>query len=164
MASYERDFESRAERFDRQWVELLQELRVTQTGVQILTGFLLAMPLQSRFPDLDRTERTAYGLAIAFALAATVLIIAPVSTHRVLFRKRQKDTIVETGDTLAQLGLASLGLSLACAATLVFHLVFGPTAGFAAGAGVLLAVIALWSVVPLWLRSASGADERPSDP
>ena len=45
--------ETPAERLDRNWSELLQELRVTQTGIQILTGFLLILPFQARFLDLD---------------------------------------------------------------------------------------------------------------
>ncbi len=31
--------ETETERLDRHWASLLQELRVAQTGVQVLTGF-----------------------------------------------------------------------------------------------------------------------------
>ena len=45
--------ESSNQRLDRNWQEMLQELRVMQTGIQILTGFLLTLPFQSRFEELD---------------------------------------------------------------------------------------------------------------
>ena len=76
---------------DRNWNEMLQELRVTQTGTQILTGFLLAIAFQNRFAELDRFQETVYlGLVLA-AVLTTALGLAPVNLHRVLFRQHAKD-------------------------------------------------------------------------
>src|SRR3712207_4786869 len=80
--------ETPAERSDRNWNGLLQELRVTQTGVQILTGFLLTLPFQERFEDLDGYQRTLYLVLVLLAILTTGLITAPVSLHRILFGKR----------------------------------------------------------------------------
>ena len=41
--------ENALERVDRNLVELLQEVRVVQTGVQVLFAFLLTAPLAPRF-------------------------------------------------------------------------------------------------------------------
>src|SRR5689334_19894510 len=79
--------ETEAERLDRNWTEMLQELRVTQTGTQILTGFLLTIPFQQRFAELDDTQRGIYLVLVAFAALATILALAPVSLHRALFRQ-----------------------------------------------------------------------------
>ena len=91
--------------------ELLQELRVSQTGVQILTGFLLTLPLQTTFARLTTFERNTYVAAIAFSILATCLLIAPVAMHRILFRERRKGTLVDVGSSVAKAGLAMLALA-----------------------------------------------------
>src|SRR3712207_2307676 len=117
--------ESHQERLDRNWNELLQELRVTQTGVQILTGFLLTLPFQERFEVLDTYQRTLFLVLVAFAVLTTALIVAPVSLHRILFRKHLKSEVVGSGDRLARAGLVALALTIAGAAMLVFDVVVG---------------------------------------
>ena len=95
--------ESEEERINRNWDELLQELRVTQVGVQILTAFLLTVPFQQRFVELTELQRNAYLVTIGFAAVATALIIAPLSFHRLVFRRRQKPWLVRTAHHSAQL-------------------------------------------------------------
>ena len=74
----------------RNWNELLQELRVTQTGVQILTGFLLTVPFSNRFEDLTAFQRDVYLAVLAGSVLTTGLVVAPVAMHRVLFRQRRR--------------------------------------------------------------------------
>jgi hypothetical protein len=143
--------ESVNERMDRNWNELLQELRVAQTGVQILTGFLLTVPFQQRFGDLDEYQRAVYLVLVVLAVAATGFIVAPVSLHRILFRRGLKRELVDSADTLAQTGLAMLGLVLAGAALLLFDVVVDRTAGIVAGAATLVGLSVVWIVVPLRL-------------
>src|SRR5690606_543031 len=100
--------ESERERINRNWHELLQELRVTQVGVQILTAFLLMLPFQRRFVEISETQRTVYLVIVCFAAAATGLIIAPVSYHRMVFRRRQKPWLVRAAHLASQLGLICL--------------------------------------------------------
>src|SRR5689334_8609310 len=92
--------ETEAERLDRNWTELLQELRVTQTGTQILTGFLLTIPFQQRFAALDPGQLTVYLVLVGFAALATILALAPVSLHRSLFRTGRKGEIVRLSNRL----------------------------------------------------------------
>jgi hypothetical protein len=148
------------ERMDRNWNELLQELRVAQTGVQILTGFLLTVPFQQRFGDLDEYQRAVYLVLVVLAVAATGFIVAPVSLHRLLFRRGLKRELVESGDTLAQTGLAMLALVLAGAALLLFDVVVDRRAGVIAGAATLVGLTVIWVVVPLRLshRARSETD------
>jgi hypothetical protein len=148
------------ERMDRNWNELLQELRVAQTGVQILTGFLLTVPFQQRFGELDEYQRAVYLVLVVLAVAATGFIVAPVSLHRLLFRRGLKRELVESGDTLAQTGLAMLALVLAGAALLLFDVVVDRTAGLIAGAATLIGLTVIWVVVPLRLshRARSETD------
>ena len=77
--------ETETERLDRNWSDLLQELRVVQTGVQLPTGFLLTLPFQSRFTKLSNFEQNVYLATVVASVAATGNFIAPVSLHRILF-------------------------------------------------------------------------------
>ncbi len=149
--SDERD-ETPTERADRNWDELLQELRVTQTGVQILTGFLLTLPFQSRFADLDGFEVATFVAVVLVSVTATGLLVAPVSIHRALFRLRRKDETVAVGHRLAQLGLLALGLAITGVALLVFSVVLGrPTALYVAAA-VAVGLTGLWAALPITMR------------
>ena len=99
---------------------MLQELRVTQTGTQILTGFLLTIPFQQRFTELDDGQRTIYLVLVAFAALATILALAPVSLHRALFRQGAKPQIVAITNRLLIGALLSVAITLI--GTVVAHL------------------------------------------
>jgi len=147
--------ETEAERLDRNWSSLLQELRVTQTGVQLLTGFLLTLPFQPRFAQLDGTMHIVYLMTFACSIGATVLLVAPVGMHRVLFRRRRLDVIVSISHGCAIAGLILLGIALAGVAVVIFDAVIGPTGAWIAGACTLAALVTFWFVVPLPLRRRS---------
>lgn len=144
--------ETPAERLDRNWNSLLQELRVTQTGVQLLTGFLLTLPFQNRFAALDRALQTTYLVTVAFSLAATVLLVAPVGIHRLLFRRHRLRTVVSVAHRCAYAGLVLLGLALVGVAVVVFGTVLGVEAGWAAGVLTAAPMAAAWVAYPIWLR------------
>jgi hypothetical protein len=150
---YTRTHENEAEKLDRNWNELLQELRVSQTGVQVLTGFLLTLPLQPKFADLSNLERDIYVVAISLSILATGLLVAPVSMHRVLFRKRRKESLVEVGNWVARAGLVALALASAAVAAFVFSVVFNETVGLWVGAATLLVFALVWLVLPLLMQS-----------
>src|SRR3954470_755872 len=97
--------ESESERLTRNLNELLQELRVTQTGIQILTGFLLTLPFSQRFRDLDATQRGAFLAILAGSVITTGLVTSPVAFHRVLFRHGQRPWLVEAANRAARAGL-----------------------------------------------------------
>ena len=151
--------ETEAERLDRNWNELLQELRVTQTGVQILTGFLLTLPFQQRFTELDAYQHALFLVLVVLSVLTTALIVAPVSLHRILFRKHLKRELVDSADKLARGGLVFLALTIAGAAMLVFDVVVGRTEGRVVGAAALLLLVVFWLVVPLRLSRNAGADD-----
>src|SRR4029453_1166479 len=92
--------ESPNERSDRNWADILQELRVALTGTQLIGGFLLAGGFQPRFEDLDDYQLTLYLILVSMAGLATVIGLAPVTLHRTLFRRQVKERIVRTGNRL----------------------------------------------------------------
>jgi Family of unknown function (DUF6328) len=149
------------ERADRNWDELLQELRVTQTGIQILSGFLLTLPFQQRFTQLDGPLRTLFLTAVVLATISTGLVVAPVAWHRLAFRQGRKVELVEAADRLAKLGLVFIGLTVVVVLALVFGFVLGDGAAVAAGTAALVVFALLWLVVPLLtLRGASRTAAR----
>ncbi|KUI03485.1 sodium:proton antiporter [Mycolicibacterium acapulense] len=153
---YHRD-ETEAQRLDRNWSSLLQELRVAQTGVQLLTGFLLILPFTDHFSDLDGVMRTVYLVTVACSVGATVLLIAPVSMHRLLFRRHRMRTLVSTAHSFAITGTLLLGVALAGVATIIFDAVADRVAAWIAGGGVLVALIVFWYLVPLRHRTPRDA-------
>jgi hypothetical protein len=144
--------ETEAQRLDRNWLSLLQELRVVQTGVQLLTGFLLTLPFQPRFDSLDTTMRVVYLTTVACSISATVLLEAPVALHRLLFRRHRIESVVSLAHRFAYTGLLLMGVAMAGVAVLIFGAVAGPTAGAIAGACALAAELGFWVLLPLRVR------------
>ncbi len=145
--------ETPLQRLDRNWSDLLQELRVVQTGVQVLTGFLLTLPFQARFEQLDTDGRTVYLVTVSLAVVATGFLIAPVSLHRVLFRRHARAVTVELTHRLAQTGIAFLGLAVIGVVLLIFQVVVGQGAGVLAAVLTAALLAGLWVVLPLRVRN-----------
>jgi hypothetical protein len=136
----------------------LQELRVAQTGVQLLTGFLLTLPFQERFTTLDTQSRTVYLVTVAFSVASAILLIAPVGMHRILFRQRRMSLIVAAAHRCAFYGLLLLGMALTGVTELIFGTVAGQVAGWVAGGIGLAGFCTFWVLVPLAMQNAGPND------
>jgi hypothetical protein len=121
----ERPDESEADRLDRNFADLLQELRVTRAGVQILFAFLLTLPFGARFGDIDTFEKVVDIGALLSAAIAAASIIAPVAYHRMLFRRGRKPQLVAAAHRLAAIGLAFRLVAMAGAILLVTDFVLG---------------------------------------
>ena len=150
--------ETETERLDRNWSSLLQELRVAQTGVQLLTGFLLTLPFQPRFDRLDDTMRAVYVATVSCSVAATLALVAPVAMHRLLFRQHRLRILVSATHRLAYAGLVLLGVALVGVTVVVFDVVYGRTAAMLAGCVALVSFAILWMVLPLCMRAVAKPD------
>jgi hypothetical protein len=144
--------ETQTERLDRNWGQLVQELRVTQTGTQILTGFLLTLAFQSRFGKLDPEQVQIYLGLVILAGLTTALGLTPVAIHRALFRKRAMAQLVATGNILLKVTLACVGLILVGTTLFIFAVVVSTRAGIIAGIVTLVAAAILWILVPFGIR------------
>ncbi|MER7001596.1 DUF6328 family protein [Dactylosporangium sp. NPDC000555] len=144
--------ETPEQRFDRNWTELLQELRVAQTGVQILFAFLLTLPFDQRFAGVSQGQKAAYIATLLCTAVATLCLIAPVSHHRILFRRGRKRELVAISSNLAGIGLVFLWLSIVGAVFLVFDVVLGPAWAVAVGGAFAVAFIAVWYLLPALKR------------
>jgi hypothetical protein len=154
--------ETEQERLTRNFNELLQELRVSQTGVQILTGFLLTLPFTDRFGDLDSVQKGAYLAVLVGSVVATGLIVAPVAFHRVLFRQGERPWLVTNANRAARAGLLALALTTSGVIWLVFDVVTDRTFASVAGLVALVFFATLWAVLPLLHRSDNARSPRPA--
>ncbi|HEU4897460.1 MAG TPA: DUF6328 family protein [Actinomycetota bacterium] len=143
--------ENELQSVDRHFNELLQELRVAQTGVQILFAFLLGLAFTPRFPDLTGSQQGVYLVTLVMSAISAALLIAPVGYHRTVFRQRLRPQLVETGHRFAIAGLVLLLLALVGAVNLAASFVLGARAALLAGALAGLFAL-LWFVIPLVAR------------
>ena len=144
--------ETEAERADRNFNELLQELRVAQTGVQILFAFLLTLPFTNRFTQITGFDRWVYVGTVLATATATALLIAPVSYHRLVFRRGRKAQLVRAASGLAKLGLLALLLAMLGAVFLVIDVVLGGPVAAVLVALLAVLYVSLWYVLPLLRR------------
>jgi hypothetical protein len=155
--------ETDLERCDRNLVELLQEVRVVQTGVQVLFGFLLMAPLSTGFARLHTRQHVEYYISFALAGVAAFVLIAPTAYHRILFRRGDKEYLVTTANRLTLAGLCAVGLSMTGATVFVSDVIFGPWPAIVAGAIAGATCIALWGVLPLARRRELAESRRVAD-
>lgn len=154
--------ETEQQRIDRNFTELLQEVRVAQTGVQILFAFLLGLAFTQRFTELGTTGDVVYLATLLLAALAAGLLIAPVAFHRLVYARRLKRQVVEVGHRCALAGLGALVLTLAGAVHLAAALVVGGLFAPLLAAGLAVVLGCLWFVLPVLSRRHH--QHAPRDP
>ncbi|MFH8801211.1 DUF6328 family protein [Streptomyces sp. NPDC017936] len=150
--------ETPRERVNRRWNEILQETRVTQTGVQILFGFLLSVAFTPTFRQLETLDRGIYVTTVVLGAAATASLIAPVSIHRFLSGQRMKDEVVEAAGRLMMCGMVLLALTIGCTLLLILRFVVPGVLAEVLVGTVMLWFGLCWYALPLRLRRR--ADRR----
>jgi Family of unknown function (DUF6328) len=146
---------------DRNVDELLQETRVATAGVQFLFAFLLTLPFAQRFEDLTAFHRDVYTVTLLSTACAAIVLIAPVSFHRVLFRQHEKAAVVTFADRALMVGLVLLLVGIASAVLLVLDVVLGRAAGIAGCALIAVLATGLWFVLPGVRRARSDDGAAP---
>jgi hypothetical protein len=141
--------ETDTERLDRKWNDLLQELRVMQTGAQLTAGFLLTLPFQTGFADLDSFQRTLYLVLVILAALTTAVVVAPVAVHRRLSGRHVKERLVMTAHRLVGAGLVCLGLLVTGMVFLIFDVVVDRPFAAVASASVGVVLLALLVALPV---------------
>lgn len=140
--------ETELERVDRNFQELIEELRLAIPGVQVLLAFLLILPFNSRFASVSAFERDLYVGTLLCTALASVVLIAPSFQHRLRFRDDVKEQLLMSASRLAIVGMSLLALGICGAVFLVVHFVAGDTAGAVAVAGLIAAYLVIWVVWP----------------
>lgn len=159
-AHYRRS-ETEAQKLDRNFAELLQELRVAQAGVQILFGFLLSLAFQTRFETLDVFQLDVYLVTLLSSALAVVFLVGPVAAHRLLFRRGMKDFLVRYTARLTAYGLGFLAVSVIGGVVLVADVLLTRAASIGIGSGLIAVGLLVWLAIPLAVRRRTD-DPEPS--
>jgi hypothetical protein len=160
MTEAEREQDARAERtesedekLDRNTIELLNELRVAGTGIQVMFAFLLVVPFNAGWPRTDSFERTVYFVTLGLVATSAFLLMAPPIQHRILFRHHEKRYLVTMGNRLAIAGMTFLALGFTGILVLLSDYAVGGVAPIIAGALTLAITGGLWFAMPLLRRA-----------
>ena len=145
------------ERLDRELMELVNELRVALTGVQILFAFLLTVPFTQRFAKVTEFQRHLFFVTLLAAALAVVLLIAPTARHRLLFRQHDKERIVSSSNRFAIAGLAALAAAMTGAVMLITDLLFKETMVSWVTAVLAALFLVMWFLMPALRRVAQGS-------
>ncbi len=138
------DEETETERLNREFDQLLNELRVAMPGVQVLFAFLLAVPFQQRFGQVTEFQKTVYFATLLFSATASAFFIAPTAYHRLMFREHEKPMLVRVSSKLAVLGLVCLAVAMNGAVLLVTDLLFEQSTVTITAVVMATAYIGLW--------------------
>ena len=141
--------EDRNEKLNRELIELLNELRVAIPGVQVLFAFLLVVPFSQGFSSVSTSQRYVYFATMLCTAVSAVLLLAPSSHHRLLWRQDQREERLEMGNHLAVGGMAFLALAMLGAIFLISAVVFGSVMAAAATVGIGLLFAWFWYGQPL---------------
>jgi MFS family permease len=155
--------ETEEQRLDRNYNELLQEMRVLQAGMQILFAFLLSLAFQQRFVEVDSFERNVYLVTLVSAALATACIIGPVPFHRLVFRRGMKDDLIRASTRYVGAGLVLLFLCITGAMLMVLDFLVNRTLAIGVTAVLALTFFVLWVVLPVLAR-VDGADDDQDEP
>ncbi len=151
---YERE-EDKVERMDRHWNELLQELRLAQTGTQILFAFLLTIAFTPPFRDSDRFTHLVFAATLVTSAIAMGLFLAPVAFHRMVYQHRLRDRMIPIAGRLAQGGLVFLVAAIAGGLLLALDATLSRGTAIGIVAGIVALTTGLWYVLPAWVRRTS---------
>jgi hypothetical protein len=141
--------DKRPEDLDRELIELLNELRVTLPGVQVLFAFLLIAPFSQGFERVNDLQKYAYLLALTFTALGSAFLIAPTPYHRIRFRDRDKEAMLRYGNRLALTGTVCLATAISCALFFVTDFLFRSPVPALVTALVVLVIATFWYALPL---------------
>jgi hypothetical protein len=158
--------ETEKQRWQRNFTDLLQELRVAQTGVQILFAFLLTLPFSIGFSRTTAFQKDVYVVALLSAAAATALIISPVAFHRALFRRGRKPELVRFAHAMASGGLGFMLISMVSAVLLITDFVLNQSAAITLTALTGAWLLLFWVILPITRRGWGGdyVDDQDDEP
>jgi hypothetical protein len=140
------------ERQNRQLVELLNELRVALPGVQMLFGFLLAVPFSQRFGQVSPNQRGLYYTAFLTSAGASICFIAPTAFHRIVWQHGAKAVLLRVSSALAIAGTVFLAVAITSVVLFITSFLYGSSPAALAGAVVVSGLVILWYALPLVVR------------
>lgn len=144
--------ETTLEQLDRNTIEILNELRVASTGIQVMFGFLLIVPFNNGFRRVSSFEKNVYFITLLCVAVSSVLLIAPSIQHRILFRRHEKAYLVGAANRLAIISMVFLAAGFTGILVLLSDFVVGGVAPIIVGAVAMAGIGILWFALPVARR------------
>jgi hypothetical protein len=146
--------ETKKARDDRELIELLNEIRVVIPGVQVLFAFLFAAPFATGWSNVTHLQSRVFLAAFLCAAAATALLIAPTTYHRLTFRRgrHEKERLLRYGNVAVLAGTFMLATAISLSVFVVTAVVVSDGWAALTAASVELMLLTLWYALPLALR------------
>ncbi|MFL6563756.1 MAG: DUF6328 family protein [Burkholderiales bacterium] len=129
---------------------LLEECRMVLPGIQALFGFQLIAVFNDGFDHkLATGERQLHFFALFLVALSAALVMAPAAIHRQSQQREVSERFIWLSSLLVRVSMLPLALGLALDVYLIARVVFGTSGfGLAFSAGLLLALVLLWMVLP----------------
>lgn len=150
--------ETEDERLDRKFQDVLQELRVMQTGTQLTAGFLLTLPFQDPFADLTIFQRNIYLVLVVVAALTTALLLSPVAIHRRLTGTHVKERLVTSAHRLVAAALGTLALLIVGIIFFTFDVVIDRTTAYVAAGAIAVVLATLLMALPMRLSPSQSSE------
>ena len=150
--------EAENERLDRELMELVNELRVALTGVQVLFAFLLTVPFTQRWAKVTEFQKQTYFVTLIAATLSVLLLIAPTARHRLLFRQHDKEALLKASNLYSVAGLGALAMAMTGAVLLITDLLYRDTTVTLVVVPLAVLFVAMWFVLPMIRRVLHGGD------
>jgi hypothetical protein len=144
--------ETTEEKLERNTIELLNELRIAGSGIQIMFAFLLVVPFNAGYTRTTTFEHVVYFVTLLLVAMAAFLLLAPPIHHRLLFRRHERPFLISVGNRLAIAGMIFLGFGFTGILVLISDYVVGGAAPIIVGVLAMMTIGSLWFGVPLVRR------------
>jgi Ca2+/Na+ antiporter len=158
--------ESPEQRINREFMELLNELRVVLPGVQLLFGFMLTVPFSAGWDKATGFQRGLFFAVLCAVVISLSCLVAPAAYHRMRFRDGAKERNLRVANGFIKAGLLFLGFSLTGALVVIADFQFGTAAAILSAVFGLTLVAWAWWLMPLSdrAREKAGTLRPPSTP
>jgi magnesium-transporting ATPase (P-type) len=134
--------------------QMLTEARVIIPGCQALLGFQLIAMLTHAFDELPPDAKIMHAAGLCFVTIATILLMTPAALHRQSFGGEDSEQFLRLGSAFVIAASLPLALGIAADVYVVFLKITHSTAiTVTAGLTSLLAMLLLWYLYPMWLRT-----------
>jgi magnesium-transporting ATPase (P-type) len=145
----ERNGEDQPARLNREFAEILYEVRTVILGVQVFFAFLVRVPFSQGFSSISTSQEYVFYATLVCTTLSAALLMAPAPHHRLLWRQHHKEERIELANRLIVAGLSFLALSMVGSVFLITELVFGGVVAVVSTVGVGLVFLWLWYGQPL---------------
>lgn len=151
------DGETPKAKLNREYAEILQEVRIAQSGIQIMFASLLALGITPAFAGSSSFQRAMYCASLLCAIGAAGTLLAPAVLHRLLQGRGLKRELITAMHRYLLTGMVFLAFALSSALVVILDFALGTPWAIGCGGVAMVWFVALWLLAPMRTRSRAEA-------